>query len=1318
MSFEFKLEDFIPYYVNYDDTDTIYSLPKGDDLYNSTVMKKEFDENRLDKLEEIRPGELYKQQVFISRFLSPHTPYDRLLVYHGIGSGKCVHPETFITLEHGLYVTIEELWDLYETDIITDSSHAQWTIPSNDIVCHCLDTDKKRITISLVKYLYREHVDTHIKKYVFEDYSELTCTTSHKLYIKDKGFTSDVKVDDYVYKNTEDKIDKLKIIMIEYISYRGYVYDLTVDKYSNYVANNIVTHNTCVITAVTENALQSFPNMRQAIVLTRNPTLRNDIIGKIAGSCTNNKYAPKDIYVDSDGKTRDSITKKVVDERFIRKRVQKNVKQSYEVYTFNKFAKEIRNLSDIMLKNEFNNRIILIDEAHNIKSRVQTEDGGLNVYKLIHHFLHTVQGCKILLLTATPMKDQPSEITNVLNLLLPMDKQLDVKEFIKMYMTPSGFNRNLAQSFKDKYLRGIVSYVRSMSENINVINEGSIDKEHGMKFMKLVELGMDKFQDKYYLSTFKKEAKNLLDKNIEDIEMDVEDDKQNTLWLESRQSSMFIFPDGSYGSAGEKKYLNQKTMKVSNELEDFIMEQGNNNESKLKQLKKLSVKFYKVIKDIIKKPKEKFFVYSNIVTGGGAHLFAAILQLFDFDHIDIPNKSTNVSIKNLSKNSNRYILVTGGLLTPAQTDLLLDGIFNDRENIYGDYARIIIGSHVVGEGKSFKHVKNMYVLTSYWNTPTIDQAIGRVVRADSHTHFENPEDRFVKVYKLVAMPIEDEDDKNVVYGNSIDLMMYKVSEDKDIKIKSVERLLKESAIDCAINYKRNVSSKDKPFSKECDYMEDCNYKCDYVDPKFYEQAWIGERITDTYNLYYGTIELDRVKIVVKEAFRKKNAYDFYELYNVIRNDIKDIHVLILARALNDMIIFNDVLKNRYGFINFLREDRNLFFLVDDPLSSSIYTSYYYALNPVAESKFESFDEIIQYQQLINFDEVIDLMIEYKDEPNILNKILDNLPLQIVEKMIMIFLFAKMKKSQTNLEIQNEIINKYGSFIIEYPDSYVLNIDKNHIKKIMKNASSYDEWNELSEEDIAKSKQETLSRVDELKRNPYGYYAIIGTEHTEKDAYKNLRIVKVREVRLTQKGTVNKSVESSLRGTACGTGEYQLKGLITFYYDILKKSIELNNEVPIVPIEKQYKVSTIIKMDQFKKYLLDHIENIIKDDKLIEKLLQKSPEEITEIIKEIVDKSEDKKLKRNILIENKDVFTEKMLKDILEKLGKLKEKIFKSLNIKFTGYEGIEMEERVEEELSELNENNLNMLGNALKMKAPELCPIMQQWFIKQELYIK
>ena len=123
-------------------------------------------------------------------------------------------------------------------------------------------------------------------------------------------------------------------------------------------------------------------------------------------------------------------------------------------------------------------------------------------------------------------------------------------------------------------------------------------------------------------------------------------------------------------------------------------------------------------------------------------------------------------------------------------------------------------------------------------------------------------------------------------------------------------------------------------------MEECNYKCDYVNQKYNSVDWVGDRIQDTYNLYYARDEIEQVKTIIREMFKYKYAYDFDELYNIINIKIPNLSPIVLARGLNEIIMNNDLIYNRLGFKNFLREDRNLFFLIDNPFLSSIYTSWY------------------------------------------------------------------------------------------------------------------------------------------------------------------------------------------------------------------------------------------------------------------------------------------------------------------------------------------------------------------------------------------
>ena len=72
-----RIEDFFPKYPSVDDRK----------FYEDIYKKKEFNELKLEKYEP-QIEKLLKHQKFISRFISSNTPYNGLLLYHEMGSGK------------------------------------------------------------------------------------------------------------------------------------------------------------------------------------------------------------------------------------------------------------------------------------------------------------------------------------------------------------------------------------------------------------------------------------------------------------------------------------------------------------------------------------------------------------------------------------------------------------------------------------------------------------------------------------------------------------------------------------------------------------------------------------------------------------------------------------------------------------------------------------------------------------------------------------------------------------------------------------------------------------------------------------------------------------------------------------------------------------------------------------------------------------------------------------------------------------------------------------------------------------------------------
>jgi hypothetical protein len=96
-----SLEDFIPFYTpnnsnNLNDTlqktlsiiDTKIVYPNATNFYDSIPLKAEFNDLRLDPINTSTSTGLFKHQEFLSRFMNPYTPYNRVLVFHGIGTGK------------------------------------------------------------------------------------------------------------------------------------------------------------------------------------------------------------------------------------------------------------------------------------------------------------------------------------------------------------------------------------------------------------------------------------------------------------------------------------------------------------------------------------------------------------------------------------------------------------------------------------------------------------------------------------------------------------------------------------------------------------------------------------------------------------------------------------------------------------------------------------------------------------------------------------------------------------------------------------------------------------------------------------------------------------------------------------------------------------------------------------------------------------------------------------------------------------------------------------------------------------------------------
>ena len=251
--------------------------------------------------------------------------------------------------------------------------------------------------------------------------------------------------------------------------------------------------------------------------------------------------------------------------------------------------------------------------------------------------------------------------------------------------------------------------------------------------------------------------------------------------------------------------------------------------------------------------------------------------------------------------------------------------FRSDKNKYGEEIKVFIGTRSVSEGLDFKRLRQVHIVEPWYNLSRHEQIIGRAIRTNSHKDLL-PEERNVEIYQYAAIL---EDDKNKISKReSVDLKNYRIAENKDIIIKNIGRIMKESSVDCAFFRNTNIieSTKkvrqltssgevlnvpiaDKPYSSICDYKEECNYKCNWV-PNPNIRYPIN---TDTYNLRFASNDIQYIKKYIKNMYRENIVYHLKLIEEYVLNKMKDVDKLFIYSALEELVDNkNEIIYDKFG----------------------------------------------------------------------------------------------------------------------------------------------------------------------------------------------------------------------------------------------------------------------------------------------------------------------------------------------------------------------------------------------------------------------
>lgn len=457
----------------------------------------------------------------------------------------------------------------------------------------------------------------------------------------------------------------------------------------------------------------------------------------------------------------------------------------------------------------------------------------------------------------------------------------------------------------------------------------------------------------------------------------------------------------------------------------FVQEIGDlrtkNRQEIIENIRRLSAK-YGTICELIQ-GEGICFIFDEKVNGSGLLALAGCLRCLGFQYYDGKtsifvgsDESMKPYCSSVDRSSKRMIRsdfnpsLRFSILwqdTVKDSDKILEAV-NCYENRHGDYVKILLCSRVGREGINVKNVRQIHIVSSGWNQSNNLQAIARGIRATSHVDLveekrqaaTTEEERNnvkidVLIFNHVALPPyadinkiiddqiispndysfdrndeTDEEEENLT-NIVIDVSLFLTSEDKDISIKRVMRKLKQASISCNIHRVRNQrlisenKSSDVDYTSTCDYQT-CVYSC-FDDPPL-------EIDSSNFDLLYSG---EIVKEVEKEIFdylKETNKFSFEALLERTERFYKPIY---LAMALEKIVLNKKEIYDRFGYVNFLREDNGFFYLERSYPSKksnrlmSYYTDGLIAVEPSALSTLvrnidiEEGNVLIEELQLLN-----------------------------------------------------------------------------------------------------------------------------------------------------------------------------------------------------------------------------------------------------------------------------------------------------------------------------------------------------------------
>ena len=794
--------------------------------------------------------------------------------------------------------------------------------------------------------------------------------------------------------------------------------------------------------------------------------------------------------------------KKVLGEKIIEKRTDEISKNKYRKTEEGELEREIV----IDKITNMDNSLLIVDEAHNLTGN----EYGLALSKIIK----SSKNLRVILLTATPMKNLADDIIDLLNFVRPQDDPI-LRD--KIFTSEINYNMKIKEGGFD-YLkekaRGYISYFRG---NIpytfaDKIDEGKIS--NGLLFTPVIKCFMEEFQCKYYL-----EANKLFDDKLAKASSSaanfifpgLNDQKNDIVGYHSMLGVAKILSQVETDKAKLCSLINKKLFngKLSKEVEDNFMYINNKKNLsgyilKTEYLQYFGIKFYTAIKNLERlvdsdKGSGIVFIYSNLVNAGGIELFAealivnGYLEYQEDKNYDIKDHTVDYktgrpySEYQKYKKTNEFkpatfILITGSNEDediPETKQKIIRNIYNNSDNIDGKNIKLCLGSRVMNEGVTLENVKEIHILDVHYNLGKVDQIIGRGIRMCKHMKSINENNKFpkVNVFRYVVGINSSFNSKKHIKNKdlsvtdikksilSTDEILYQKAEIKYLLVKKVERILKEVAIDCPLLLNGNI------FPDELEKYKDCYYPT-------LENVKAGKKICPALcDFEECTLKCEDPDL---KKLRNKTGYEITNKdidYNTFNDYLSKFEIVSIKNKIKDLYrfkyvyIYQEILE--YVKKDLTKHQLELFedYFLDQALED---------LMPKSENDFNNFKDFIhdkynrigyliqrdKYFIFQPFDENEDVSMFYRQHITINETNMISIDNYIKQK------FGEVKIIENKEETKNEVgyqFDKALEYYSDRPENFIVGIIDKNLNKL-----AY-EGNDLFKIREARSKTSDLKR---------------------------------------------------------------------------------------------------------------------------------------------------------------------------------------------------------------------------------------------------